>query len=549
MWKLFFLVIFCSLNFSEAYHNISASCEFYVGPNDKPACVLSSAFVIKNDQNVDIKKSRFLRWTDAKIVYLNAFDSVLHYIPSIIFTRFPNLEHLILEEVYVTTIEHGSFVNCSKLKYLSLARNNLSSIPDGAFEICSEIMEINLRSNDLKFIASDAFRGLSNLQTLNIEDNKLESNQPQFAEIPGLNFLNLASNYFLILPEDLIENLDLDELNLNDNDLIRIPRSFFKNSINLTKLKLNSNKLDIIHGSPFSTLENLLILHLHNNTLPIVSNSLFINLTSLEELRLDNNKINFIETNAFDDLHGLKRLNLSHNNFASTTSNPRMNLKELGFLEELDLSHNSIHFIKEDFEMSAYMKKLFLNNNKIYGIHPSTFEMMEILEILMLNNNQLQFLPNEIFSNNFNLKELNLSHNQLTRIEYQLFENLLSLKKLNLSSNQINQISPDFKDIVLLNITSIDLEGNLCVDDHFNESIFLIIKEEKEEEEEIGVNIFDECIENFHGQIELSTVLHFSTIASLNEDASDKGNNFAKEFEIKFFFITFFVNFFLLMVN
>lgn len=513
---IIFLIILSIINVSSAYHNITAICEFYNGPEDFPACLLTNAFVTISEQNLEIRSSRFLRWDDEKITYLSAIDSVLNFIPPIIFTKYCNIEKLILENVYVRNIQR--FKNCGKIVYLSLGRNFLSTLPDGVFEECPEIKEINLSNNGINLIASDTFRGLEKLEKLNLENNKLDANTPKLSSITSLKTLNLASNFFITLSIDLIENLNISKLDLPDNDLIKIPSNFFKNSQFLRELYLNENKLSNTENSAFAHLQNLHILHLQNNEISTIRKQFFANLTNLEELRLDNNKLKFIDNNAFDDLIILKALNLSWNRFASVNTSPRMHLAKLENLETLDLSHNSIHFIDKGFELTPTLKTLLLDYNKIYFLHSSVFKPLINLEMLKIDHNDLPYLANDIFLYNENLKFLDLSNNKLKIIEHQLIANLISLGKLNLSNNLIDKISSEFDNYFNEKII-IDLRGNECID-----AFIQIDDEHSVEDDDKEENIFTFCYENFLNlESEPENEVLPTTLASRNETLDESG--------------------------
>lgn len=460
------IFLFVLIKFSQS-HKIWSFCDFQLGANDDHTCRLWNAFVIEPNQTINHKISDFLRWTPDDITHMYAEESQLNFITPVIFENYHNLVDVKFEDVFLEKIENDTFKNCDKLILLSLERNNLSEIPENALKSCDKIEKINLSKNRINLINPEAFHGLENLMELNLEENKINRDQVGFAEIPRLKILNLKSNNLVNPRNNLIHNLNLRELSIAFNEMADIPDDFFKNSKKLTKLFLNDNQLDFLLKIPFYSLENLEILDLKNNKISSIQSNLFSNLTKLTKLHLENNLIQEIVDNAFDNLGNLITLTLSHNEFKARNRNPRMSLRSLVNLEILDLSHNEIDQLDENFDITSCtkLKEINFSHNLINLFHENVLRSMENLEKISLAFNNLTLIFNSTFSQNIKLKDIDLSNNRIRRVETVLFQNLSALEKLNLSNNAIMQISPDFQTLLENSLITInvDLTNNNCI--------------------------------------------------------------------------------------
>lgn len=89
------------------------------------------------------------------------------------FSKFINLQELIIRNSGLTIIEHGAFNNLNKLINLTIQDNPLEMIESSWFNL-ENLERLDLRGNSIKYIESGSFRYLNRLIYLNLEGNDLK---------------------------------------------------------------------------------------------------------------------------------------------------------------------------------------------------------------------------------------------------------------------------------------------------------------------------------------------------------------------------------------
>jgi hypothetical protein len=214
-------------------------------------------------------------------------------------------------------------------------------------------------------------------------------------------------------------------LDLSNNFLNDIPKDLFKlkrNASLIETLNINKNNLSRLPKEAFVHLTSVKYLYLNDNKFTLISNFSFGYMLNLIELYLANNMIQFIEVKAFY---------IDEKSYVGP-----------GLLEKLDLSHNRLESINSTiFSYLTNLRYLVLNNNLLKSIDVNSFYGVNYLISLDVSMNQLDrldFLRNKNFSY---MRYLKLSHNRLEYINASAFANLKSLKQLDLSSNKIRGLS------------------------------------------------------------------------------------------------------------
>jgi len=145
------------------------------------------------------------------------------------------------------------------------------------------------------------------------------------------------------------------------------------------------------------------------------------------------------------------------------------NFRNLVALEVIALNGNEIETIQWDtFNHTTNLRELNLNNNKISFFNEYILAPVQKLEKFWISNNSL--------SNNFpksryspTLKEINLSDNAITEIHDNIFQTCNDLEIINLSLNGITFLNSD-NFLNKPNLMSVDLTGNICIDEVFSGS-------------------------------------------------------------------------------
>lgn len=232
---------------------------------------------IKNFNSVSLNFSRD-DVLNSQINDLDLTDLEMVKLKKMQFSKYKNLESLILVNNKVRNLEVGCFLGQEKLLKLNLS--------------CNEITKLRER-NILKTIF----------------------------KIPPMN-LDKRLSYFYGLDS-------LKELNLFSNQINKIEKNTFKVLVNLELLKLDSNEITSIDIGSFNGLNKLKLLDLSSNKINKLKKNNFIGLDDLEILNLMKNNFRILKTGCFNNLTKLKELNLSNNNAKRLEKKSLMGLKNL----------------------------------------------------------------------------------------------------------------------------------------------------------------------------------------------------------------------------
>ena len=408
-----------------------------------------------------------------------------------IFDLFPNLIKLDLSLNNITStsisyidddINNNKF---SSLKILNLSFNNINEL-----DIINKFKN-NLKCNEILFYGNPL-----------ITKNKSKEDSIYNKNIDKKNFLFLENIKYSFTKEindfnnllyfqkgtklDYHRNYKKNILYLNNRDLTQIPNiNEENNSIDCNIIYLNNNKIPEINN--LSIFNNLYELYLQNNKIQMINflplslkkldlsfnyisnlNEIFKNL-NLEYINLEFNNIDSITPLLC--LNRLKEIYCSNNFIESLSDDDYLKLKNLKFLEILDLSRNNIIFSTDNYKLKIIFscesliklnKKLVnekdrneaneLFNNKlrieslekkIKNQYESDNSLIDLNQLTELDLSGLN-LKDEFFMFDKkkypNLKKLNISKNYFTSLE--IFGPLPELIELNISFNYFNELFP-----------------------------------------------------------------------------------------------------------
>lgn len=249
-----------------------------------------------------------------------------------------------------------------------------------------------------------------------------------------LNFDLLLNNY-----------QELNKLILSKNNIVDVPKNFFKKLKCLKNLDLSENNIEKIYITMFIDLNNLEDLNLSKNVLRTFDNSLLEILPTMVSLNLSYNHINSVEHTMNQTILKINMLDLSHNNISSL---PKKFSELLINLQYLDLSFNRIQSLQDcNLIHLNSLKVLYVNNNFLVTLN---------IQILPKTLIKLYIGYNQIMEIN------NLSHIEVLSIEHnkisQLYSNLTvnSLQYMNISGN----ILSSFPNILFKNLKILDISNN-----------------------------------------------------------------------------------------
>lgn len=162
-----------------------------------------------------------------------------------VFTTFPFMSRLIIDDGGLIRIQPNAFAMAQHLWYLEIVRNpGLREIPANAFSGAFNLGVLDLLNNGIERIHESAFNGVNLIEALFIDNNRLR-------EIPTNAFTPLKL---------------LQGIALGGNQLTRIESGLFSSNSQIFYLDVNNNFINAIERTFFDVLPNLRFLNLLENS-------------------------------------------------------------------------------------------------------------------------------------------------------------------------------------------------------------------------------------------------------------------------------------------
>ena len=195
-----------------------------------------------------------------------------------------------------------SLNNMTKLKHLSLSGNQISEIESDSFVETSNLINLDLSDNKITTIRRDTLRPLTMLQVLSLSGNQFIT-LPDFSPLSNIQQLNLDRNNLLRIPAGTFSNFSvLKNLSLSDNKISNVEKHAFFNLISLEELYLSNNKIENLPEEWMSPQSRLRILSVKDNGFTNFKNLSLENAESLEHLFLERNAIEILNVAYFSNL-------------------------------------------------------------------------------------------------------------------------------------------------------------------------------------------------------------------------------------------------------
>ena len=212
------------------------------------------------------------------------------------------------------------------------------------------IVKLDLSDQNICNLSDSLFEGLTSLKCLDLKNNQIQSFGSTFKPLMNLNELDLSSNAVLKINNNTFShNKLLQVLNLNNNPLCKVFSNSFSKLKKLTTLNLNNTNIGFLSSSTFANNVQLTKLYIKSANLKI-SRGLFNSLSNVEILNLSDNNLTEIHPTTFDTLRNLRYLNLKRNRLTHL----RNFLTKNDNLVTLVLSRNSTIFIDDTFFRSLF---------------------------------------------------------------------------------------------------------------------------------------------------------------------------------------------------
>ncbi|XP_043474463.1 protein phosphatase 1 regulatory subunit SDS22-like [Leptopilina heterotoma] len=345
--------------------------------------------------------------------------------------------------------------------------NNLEFLESTEFlcKISNSTKSLNLNYTGLGNLP-DNFIDRLPINCINLQGNQLRYiSLSFFPNFPNLTFLNLAYNYisienlFSIGPHNKLETLILDN-NADSEYHLQSSLSNIYRFENLKKLYLRNNKIKSFDsGFREHNFPKLTNLYLSGNSEKTGSlqNSLVNIPKNLLHLEIEDNALcHFNGTN----FKNLTSLHIGGNQFSilGTSGTAFLKVENMPNLKELSSSRCKIRTINNNaFDGTQNLEKLNLSVNLIDKIFEGTLKKMKNLKVVSLNYNRFYDIPKELSLPT--LKELYLNFNSIRKIEKNALSDAVNLEKLSLKGNDIKTIEENaFANLVKL--TDLNLREN-----------------------------------------------------------------------------------------
>lgn len=266
-------------------------CEFTRNTVFGYVCEIRGVDLVSYNDDVNITGDHVKGKTDSDVKMISFGKSTVNFVPNKIFSIFPSLEILDLNDVKMTKWNRDFVKNAKSLKRIWLSQNDLEEIEDNSFLGATALEILTLHNNKIAKISDKAFNGLFQLKSLELQENALTT-------LNGGVFKQLKK---------------LKELNLSENQIVKIDENVFSANDKLEFLNMGVNNISELPANVFKSQESLTVVFVQNNLLETLPEDLFAKCPALMELRVDNNQIKELPKKIFENNKKFKLLNLMNN--------------------------------------------------------------------------------------------------------------------------------------------------------------------------------------------------------------------------------------------
>lgn len=196
----------------------------------------------------------------------------------------------------------NDITNREKIIKLYIYKSSISYIPDSSLNNMINLEYLYIKNYSINRLPNNIFDDLINLKSLRLEgfiNCKLPINR---FDLPNLDKLiklkSLIIHGKFSLKEHYFNNLyELENLNLSQCEIDKIPKLCFNNLNKLINLELERNYISDIPSNCLDNLQNLKYLSLSKNNIKILPDNLFKNLINIENIFLYGNYLKNISNN------------------------------------------------------------------------------------------------------------------------------------------------------------------------------------------------------------------------------------------------------------
>ncbi|CAN1170943.1 Probable LRR receptor-like serine/threonine-protein kinase At3g47570 [Linum perenne] len=415
----------------------------------------------------------FSSWNDS-VHFCECFLKVLYLFNNSFMGEIPpeigqlhRLERLSLRDNLLDGKIPSNISRCSALTYFDVYNNKMVGGLPWQLGLLSKLQYFIASSNNLSGSIPFAFGNLSSLLVFHGGDNKLSGSIPNtLGRLKGLMELYLGPNILSgEIPTSIFNLTSLTDLWLGFNQLHgSLPWNLGTSLPNLENFDVAFNLLSGSVPPSLSNASNLVLLQLSSNnftgSMPSMADS-----NKLVYFRAPGNSLGSGKANDLSFLSSLTNatnlvsLDIQANNFGGRLP---QNLGNLSIsLKRLALNNNKIFGnIPSGIQYLVNLAEFWAYDNDLTGTIPSNIGKLKSLEVLDLGNNNLfGYIPSSM-GNLTRLTNLNISSNYLFGEIPASIRNCKQLTSLYISRNNLSGVIPP----QLLSLTSLsialDLSGN-----------------------------------------------------------------------------------------
>ncbi|CAG9839679.1 unnamed protein product [Diabrotica balteata] len=410
------------------------------------------------------------------------------------FTDFPHISNIDLSFNKIKTLDFGKVITVpdinlsnnritfiianennylpTQLNHLNLSCNNFSHYDEHRLSIAPDVLDLS--GNDLKLVDLTYHKQYLSLAGSKVETflTKICANTADLSTFNNITQVKLMVSSNLVLRKNQFRTLSNDTLDLkqfldystyyyldlSDSTIQSIDENYF-NAMRFSELDLSLNYITILKKNTF-LYSDIKKLNMSSSVIQVLQPKCF-NQATIEELDLSNNRIANLQ-GVFDDVY-IEHLDLSFNSikylkrdtFARCKNIKSINLShcliekiepetffELPNLRVQDLSHNKLTILDKDM-FGLHVKELKLHGNQIQTVKSHAISNLDQISVLDLSHINITTIEPNAFVNLPNVQELYLTHNNITTVEYTWFSKFTfkQLTKIDLAHNPIKYIN------------------------------------------------------------------------------------------------------------
>ncbi|KAA3472766.1 LRR receptor-like serine/threonine-protein kinase FLS2 [Gossypium australe] len=275
-------------------------------------------------------------------------------------------------------------INTTSIMVLLLSKNNFSGPLPKSISNIHRLLLLDLSKNSFSGNEFPAFGPDSLIAFVDVSSNNFSGKVPPHFGLFTVMLSLSQKGFYSPLPENFINLIMLEHLDLHDNNISGEFPAFFSQMSSLQVLNLKNNSIKGSISNDLSSLSSLKILDLSNNYLKGEIPQSLGNLTGMIET--PDALLTLSEIFKFPvEIHDLILLNLSFNELSGKIP---ISFGDPENAETLDLSHNSLDGeIPGTFSKLLELNYLDLSNNKLGGKIPGGPQMDTLFDPKMYANN------------------------------------------------------------------------------------------------------------------------------------------------------------------